>query len=72
MSSIQYFSDAANRRPADINSASATIKTMLHQLYDGLHELLLKLLRSSDTREPVLHYLADLIQKNAKREAIQV
>ncbi|KAG6550550.1 hypothetical protein Mapa_007919 [Marchantia paleacea] len=69
--SIQCFSDAANRRPADINSSSATIKTMMHQLYDGLHELLLKLLRSSDTREPVLHYLADLIQKNAKREAIQ-
>ncbi|KAL3691495.1 hypothetical protein R1sor_005146 [Riccia sorocarpa] len=68
---LQCFSDAENRRPADINSSSATIKSVMHQLYEGLHELLLKLLRAPETREPVLQYLADLIQKNAKREAIQ-
>ncbi|CAM6096554.1 unnamed protein product [Calypogeia fissa] len=67
----QCFSDVSNRRPSDIISAFATVKTVMHQLYQGLHELLLKLLKSADNRETVLSYIADLIQKNAKREALQ-
>ena len=68
----QCFSDVSSRRAADLMSSYATIKTVLHQLYDGLHEVLLKLLRTSDTRESVLQYLGEVIQKNANRSQIQV
>lgn len=68
----QCFSDTANRRPGDLNSSYATIKTVMHQLYDGLHEVLMKLLRSPETRESVLQYLGDVIQKNANRSQLQV
>jgi ubiquitin conjugation factor E4 B len=44
----------------------------MHQLYDGLHEVLLKLLKTANTREHVLMYLADLIEKNAGRSQMQV
>lgn len=67
----QCFYDVPNRRPSDVISAFATIKTVMHQLYEGLHEVLLKLLKGKN-REFVLQYLADLITKNAKREALQV
>lgn len=53
-------------------STYATIRTVLHQLYDGLHEIVLKLLKTTDTREYVLQYLGDIIQKNATRSQIQV
>ena len=68
----QCFSDATSRRAADLMSTYATIRTVLHQLYDGLHEVVLKLLKTSDTREYVLQYLGDVIQKNATRSQIQV
>ena len=68
----QCFSDATSRRAADLMSTYATIRTVLHQLYDGLHEIVLKLLKTSDTREYVLQYLGDIIQKNATRSQIQV
>lgn len=68
----QCFSEAATRRNAELMSSFATIKNVMHQLYDGLHEVLLKLLRYTDTREHVLIYLADVIQKNAGRSQMQV
>ncbi|KAJ7561846.1 hypothetical protein O6H91_03G043800 [Diphasiastrum complanatum] len=67
----QCFSDVASRRPADLLSSYTTIKTVMHQLYDGLHEVLLKLLRSAETRENVLHFLADTVQKNSGRAQMQ-
>lgn len=67
----QCFSDVASRRQADLMSSFATIKTVMHQLYDGLHEVILKLLRP-DTRESMLQYLGDVIQKNANRGQLQV
>lgn len=66
------FSDAASRRPADLMSSYATIRTVLHQLYNGLHEILLRLLRSSETREYVLNYLAEVVTKNGARSQMQV
>uniref|UniRef100_A0A7I4B4Z0 RING-type E3 ubiquitin transferase n=1 Tax=Physcomitrium patens TaxID=3218 RepID=A0A7I4B4Z0_PHYPA len=65
----QCFSDVSSRR--DLASSYTTIKTVLHQLYDGMHEVLLKLLRTSETRESVLQYLADVIQKNVNRSQLQ-
>lgn len=56
----------------DLNSSYATIKTVMHQLYDGLHEVLMKLLRNSETKEAVLQYLADVIQKNGNCSQLQV
>ena len=55
-----------------MNSSYATIKTVMHQLYDGLHEVLMKLLRNAETKEAVLQYLGEVIQKNANRSQLQV
>jgi hypothetical protein len=68
----QCFAEVSGRRAADLMSSYATIKTVLHQLYDGLHEIVLKLLRTADTRESMLQYLAEVVQKNASRSQLQV
>ena len=44
----------------------------MNNLYDGLAEVLLILLKRTDTREYVLEYLAEVINKNASRAHIQV
>jgi ubiquitin conjugation factor E4 B len=44
----------------------------MNHLYDGLSEVLLALLKNSDTRESVLQYLAEVINRNATRAHIQV
>lgn len=68
----QCFSDASTRRPSDLLSSFTTIKTVMNTLYDGLSEVLRNLLRSTDTRENVLEYLAEVINLNASRAHIQV
>ncbi|KAF7820500.1 putative ubiquitin conjugation factor E4 [Senna tora] len=68
----QCFSEASTRRPSDLLSSFTTIKTVMNNLYDGLGEVLLILLKSTDTRENVLEYLAEVINKNASRAHIQV
>lgn len=69
---MQCFSEASSRRPADLLSSFTTIKTVMNNLYDGLREVLLALLKNSDTRESVLDYLAELIKTNSSRSHIQV
>lgn len=44
----------------------------MNNLYGGLAELLLALLKNSDTRESVIQYLAEVINRNATRAHIQV
>lgn len=68
----QCFSEASTRRPADLLSSFTTIKTVMKNLYDGLSEVLLTLLKNTDTRENVLEYLAEVINKNSSRAHIQV
>ncbi|OWM64547.1 hypothetical protein CDL15_Pgr020514 [Punica granatum] len=68
----QCFSEASTRRPADLLSSFTTIKTVMNNLYDGLSEVLLALLKNTETRENVLEYLAEVINKNASRAHIQV
>uniref|UniRef100_A0A5B7AFM7 Putative ubiquitin conjugation factor E4 n=1 Tax=Davidia involucrata TaxID=16924 RepID=A0A5B7AFM7_DAVIN len=68
----QCFSEASTRRPADLLSSFTTIKTVMNNLYDGLSEVLLCLLKNTDTRENVLEYLAEVINKNLSRAHIQV
>ncbi|KAK6928136.1 U-box domain [Dillenia turbinata] len=67
----QCFSDASSRRPGDLLSSFTTIKTVMNHLYDGLGEVLLTLLKNTDTRENVLEYLAEVINKNSSRAHIQ-
>ncbi|XWS32927.1 hypothetical protein CRYUN_Cryun22dG0032800 [Craigia yunnanensis] len=61
----QCFSDASTRRAADLLSLFSTIKVVMNNLYDGLAEVLLCLLKNTETRESVLEYLAEVINKNA-------
>ncbi|XP_075645294.1 putative ubiquitin conjugation factor E4 [Castanea sativa] len=68
----QCFSEASTRRPADLLSSFTTIKTVMNSLYDGLSEVLLSLLKNTDTRENVLDYLAEVINLNSSRAQIQV
>ncbi|KAK9090756.1 hypothetical protein Sjap_023933 [Stephania japonica] len=68
----QCFSEASTRRPADLLSSFTTIKTVMNNLNDGLGEVLLSLLKNADTRESVLEYLAEVINRNSSRAHIQV
>lgn len=44
----------------------------MNNLYDGLAEVLLSLLKNTETRQHVLEYLAEVINKNSSRAHIQV
>ncbi|GMH15690.1 hypothetical protein Nepgr_017531 [Nepenthes gracilis] len=68
----QCFSEASNRRPADLLSSFTTIKTVMNNLYEGLSEILLSLLKNTETRENVLEYLAEVINRNSSRAHMQV
>ncbi|XP_024977756.1 probable ubiquitin conjugation factor E4 isoform X1 [Cynara cardunculus var. scolymus] len=68
----QCFSESSTRRPADLLSSFTTIKTVMNNLYDGLAEILRSLLKNTSTRENVLQYIAEVINKNASRAHIQV
>ncbi|TMW97042.1 hypothetical protein EJD97_006331 [Solanum chilense] len=68
----QCFSESATSRPADLSSSFTTITTITNNLYDGLTEVLLTLLKNSTTRENVLGHLATVINKNSSRAQLQV
>ncbi|XP_069155553.1 probable ubiquitin conjugation factor E4 [Solanum lycopersicum] len=68
----QCFSKSATCRPADLSSSFTTITTITNNLYDGLTEVLLTLLKNSTTRENVLGHLATVINKNSSRAQLQV
>ncbi|KAI3784885.1 hypothetical protein L1987_43993 [Smallanthus sonchifolius] len=68
----QCFSESSTRRPADILSSFTTIKTVMNNLYAGLADVLRSLLKNTSTRENVLQYIAEVINKNASRAHIQV
>ncbi|KAK8707547.1 hypothetical protein V6N13_058603 [Hibiscus sabdariffa] len=68
----QCFSDASTRRAADMLSSFTTIKTLMNTSYNDLAEVLLCLLRNLETRDSVLDYLAEVINKNASRAHLQV
>ncbi|GMN42163.1 hypothetical protein TIFTF001_011375 [Ficus carica] len=68
----QCFSEASDRRPNDLLSSFTTIKTVMNNLYDGLSEILLVLLKNQDTRQNVLEFFAEVINKNSSRAHIQV
>lgn len=70
--SQQCFSESATRRPADLLSSFTTIKTVMNNLYDGLAEVLMSLLKNTVIRENVLEYLAAVINKNSSRAHLQV
>lgn len=44
----------------------------MNNLYGGLAEILRSLLKSTETRDNVLEYLAEVINKNSSRAQIQV
>ncbi|KAI9153511.1 hypothetical protein LWI28_012482 [Acer negundo] len=68
----QCFSEASTRRPVDLLSSFTTIKTVMKSLYRDLGDVLLALLKNTETRENVLEYLAEVINKNSSRAHIQV
>ncbi|XP_024033127.1 probable ubiquitin conjugation factor E4 [Morus notabilis] len=68
----QCFSEASTRRQNDLLSSFTTIKTVMNNLYDGLSEVLLVLLKNQDTRQNVLEFFAEVINKNSSRAHIQV
>ncbi|CAN6470133.1 unnamed protein product [Victoria cruziana] len=68
----QCFSNASGRRPADLLSSFTSIKTVMNQLYDGLKDTLLLLLKNTETREHILEYIAEFIKRNSARSHMQV
>ncbi|KAK2987861.1 hypothetical protein RJ640_025628 [Escallonia rubra] len=67
----QCFSEVSTRRAADLLSSFTTIKSVMNNLYDGLAEVLRSLLKNTNTRENVLEYLAEVINKNSSRGHMQ-
>ncbi|XP_047082657.1 probable ubiquitin conjugation factor E4 [Lolium rigidum] len=59
-------------RPADLMSSFSTIKSVMNCLQDGLTDVLLVLLKNLETRDKVLEYLAEVINKNVGRSGMQV
>jgi hypothetical protein len=57
---------------ADLLSSFATIKSVMNGLYDGLKDVFLILLKILETREKVLEYIAEVINKNVARSGMQV
>ncbi|XP_073149096.1 probable ubiquitin conjugation factor E4 [Henckelia pumila] len=68
----QCFSEASTRRPADLLSSFTTIKTVMNNLYDVLAEVLMCLLKNTNTRDNVLEYIAEVINRNSSRAHLQV
>ncbi|KAK4801358.1 hypothetical protein SAY86_021845 [Trapa natans] len=68
----QCFSEASTRRPGDLLSSFTTIKTVVNNLYDSLSQVLLTLLKNTETRENVLEYLAEVLNKNSSRAHMEV
>ncbi|GKU97323.1 hypothetical protein SLEP1_g10485 [Rubroshorea leprosula] len=69
---LQCFAEGSRQRPADLLSSFTTIKTVMNNLYDGLGKVLMSLLKNSETRENVLEYVAEVINKNLSRAHLQV
>ncbi|KAK1432899.1 hypothetical protein QVD17_09802 [Tagetes erecta] len=68
----QCFAESSRQRPADLLSSFSTIKTVMNNLYAGLADVLRTLLKNTSTRENVLQYIEEVINKNASRAHIQV
>ncbi|XP_050384650.1 probable ubiquitin conjugation factor E4 [Argentina anserina] len=66
----QCFSE--NTKESEMRISYTTIKTYMNDLYEGLAEVLRTLLKNPETRENVLEYLAEVINKNSSRAHIQV
>ncbi|XP_051208563.1 probable ubiquitin conjugation factor E4 [Lolium perenne] len=62
----------SSRRPGDLVSSFAAIKSVTNCLQDGLTDVLLALLKNPDTRGKVLEYLAEVINKNVGRSGMHV
>ncbi|CAA3017415.1 probable ubiquitin conjugation factor E4 [Olea europaea subsp. europaea] len=68
----QCFSEASTRRPADLLSSFTNIKTVMNNLHEGLVEVLMCLLKNTRTRENVLEYLSEVINRNSSRSHLQL
>ncbi|GBG72540.1 hypothetical protein CBR_g12111 [Chara braunii] len=68
----ECFSKPSQARPGDINATFQTIRTVMHQLYEGLLEILKILLKGSETRENVLQFLGTAVEKNKDRGKMQM
>ncbi|XP_071696746.1 probable ubiquitin conjugation factor E4 [Rutidosis leptorrhynchoides] len=66
------FSNSSTRDPADLLSSFKTIKSVMNNVYDGLTEVFRLLLNNASTRENVLQYIEQVINKNASRAHFQV
>ncbi|XP_026437122.1 probable ubiquitin conjugation factor E4 [Papaver somniferum] len=52
--------------------SSANLPAIMCNLYDGLEDILLCLLNSKDTRERVLEYMGDVIERNSSRAHMNI
>ncbi|KAF6135192.1 hypothetical protein GIB67_035263 [Kingdonia uniflora] len=68
----ECFAEASTRTSADLHSSFITIKNVRNNLNDGLKRVLLSLLKNTETKESVLHFLAEVITKNSSRAHMQI
>lgn len=69
--SQQCFSNDSARRPGDLRASMQAIQTAQQQLRVALHSLLMLFLKTQDTREAALSWLAAALNSNGERLKMQ-
>lgn len=59
------------KKQQEMHASAVSLRALLHQLHEGLHEVFLALLRKPDTRERTLEFIAAVIDANAGRSKMQ-
>ncbi|KAI3840361.1 hypothetical protein MKX03_005857 [Papaver bracteatum] len=67
---VDYEQLCSTPHPFDVSSTNSPM--ILSKLYDGLEKVLLCLLKDTQTRERVLEYIGDVIEKNSSRAHMNV
>ncbi|KAH9947558.1 ubiquitin elongating factor core-domain-containing protein [Amylocystis lapponica] len=68
-----YFSKSKDRTPADLNSATTSLRGTLKSLQSSLFQIFNGLVRTStDCREAVLQYFSRILSLNEKRAGMQI
>lgn len=63
----KFFAEPSRRDPQQLQESLDHLRTQLHTLCTLLHQTLLKLLRSKDTRDAVVAWFAVMLESNAAR-----
>jgi len=65
-------SDLTPRRSVEIANNLTSLQLTMQRIHDRQHKLVLGFLRSADTREPMLRWIAEALRRNVGRSKLQI